>query len=64
MGTEQTNSPLLPLSGKLTAIAIGCGIIVLTTIVPYLTLVNDFFFLGIFLAGMVSVYYAVTVVSG
>jgi len=59
MGAEQTNFSSLPLSGKLTAIAIGVGIILVTTTVPYLTLLNDFFFFGIFLAGMVAVYYAV-----
>lgn len=61
MGAEQTNFSSLPLSGKLIAIAIGSCIILLTTIVPYLTLLNDFFFFGIFLAGMVSIYYAVMV---
>jgi len=59
MDSEQTKEALLPLSGRVTAVAIGAALIVITTTVPYLTLLNAFFFSGIFIAGMAAIYYAV-----
>lgn len=58
MGSEQPKPASLPLQGRVRAVAIAAAVIVLTTLVPYLMLVNVLF-LGIFLAGLLSVYYAV-----
>ncbi len=43
-------------NAKLRALATGALLIVLTTTVPYLTLVNAFFFAGIFISGAVAAY--------
>lgn len=59
MGTEPVSASSLPFSGKLTAIAVGAVLITLTSTVPYLTLLNAFFFSGVFIAGMIAIYYAV-----
>ncbi len=54
MAAENVNQPLLPLSGKLYTVLVGAAVIILTTTVPYLTMVNVFLFAGIFLAGTVA----------
>jgi hypothetical protein len=59
MDREPAKSSSLPLSAKLIAIAAGAVLITVTTTVPYLTLLNAFFFSGVFIAGMVAIYYAV-----
>ena len=59
MAAEKSDGVLLPLSGKLRAITLGAVLIALTATVPYLTLLNAFFFSGVFLAGMSAIYYAV-----
>ena len=46
----------LPLKGKLYSVVLGAAIIVLTTTIPYLTLLNVFLFAGIFLAGTVALH--------
>jgi len=56
MAAEKPVQSLLPVKGKLYAVLLGTAIIVLTTTVPYLTLMNVFLFAGIFIAGMVSLH--------
>ncbi len=56
MAAENVNQSLLPFKGKLLRVLLGAAIILLTTIVPYLTLVNVFLFAGIFLAGVISLH--------
>jgi hypothetical protein len=56
MAAENVNQSLLPFKGKLFAVLLGVAIILLTTVVPYLTLVNVFLFAGIFLAGVISLH--------
>jgi hypothetical protein len=56
MAAENVNQSLLPFKGKLYTVLLGAAIILLTTTVPYLTLVNIFLFAGIFLAGVVSLH--------
>jgi hypothetical protein len=50
---------VLPAEGKLHAVLIGAAVILLTTTVPYLTILNIFLFSGIFVAGAVSLYYTI-----
>ena len=54
MAADNVNSSFLPFSGKLYAVLLASLIILLTTTVPYLTMLNVFLFAGVFLAGMVS----------
>jgi hypothetical protein len=56
MAVDNINPPSLPVAGKLYAVLLGAVIIILTTTVPYLTMVNVFLFAGIFLAGAVSLH--------
>jgi hypothetical protein len=56
MAAENVNQPLLPTSGKLYTVLLGAAIIILTTTVPYLTLVNVFLFAGIFFAGTIALH--------
>ncbi len=46
----------MPVEGKLYAVLLGTAMILLTTTVPYLTLLNVFLFAGIFLAGVVALH--------
>lgn len=54
MAADTVNYTSLPFSGKLYTVLLGAFIILLTTTVPYLTLLNIFLFAGIFLAGAVA----------
>jgi hypothetical protein len=54
MASDNGNRSLLPREGKIYTVLLGAFIILLTTTVPYLTLLNVFLFAGIFLAGAVS----------
>ncbi|MFZ4802471.1 MAG: hypothetical protein ACOYLR_10990 [Chlorobium sp.] len=56
MTAEKPVQPLLPVEGILYAVLLGTAIILLTTTVPYLTLLNVFLFAGIFLAGVVALH--------
>ena len=56
MATDNVNQPVLPFSGKLFAVLLGASIIIVSTTVPYLTLLNVFLFAGIFLAGTVAIH--------
>ena len=56
MAAENPVQSLLPIEGKLYAVLLGAVIVILTTTVPYLTLVNVFLFVGIFLAGVISLH--------
>jgi len=56
MAVENVNRTLLPLDGKLYTVLLGAAIIILTTTVPYLTMVNVFLFAGIFLAGTIALH--------
>ena len=56
MAAEKPVQPLLPVAGKLYAVLLGTAMILLTTTVPYLTLLNVFLFAGIFLAGVVALH--------
>ena len=59
MIAENPVQSLLPVEGKLNAVFLGAAIIVLTTTVPYLTLVNVFLFVGIFLAGVIALHHTI-----
>jgi len=59
MATEQVNQTNLPSTGKLYTVALGSSIIILTTTVPYLTLLNVFLFAGIFLAGTIALHQSI-----
>jgi hypothetical protein len=56
MPAEKPVQSLLPVEGKLYAVLLGTAMILLTTTVPYLTLLNVFLFAGIFLAGVVALH--------
>jgi hypothetical protein len=56
MTAEKSVQSLLPVEGKLYAVLLGALLVILTTTVPYLTLVNVFLFVGIFLAGVISLH--------
>jgi len=56
MAAENPLPSPLSAKGKLYAVLLGSLIIVLTTTVPYLTLLNLFLFAGIFLAGVVALH--------
>ncbi|MCX6178314.1 MAG: hypothetical protein NT163_02915 [Chlorobiales bacterium] len=56
MATEKVNQSTLPFKGKLYTVLLGALIIILSTTVPYLTLLNVFLFAGIFLAGTVALH--------
>lgn len=59
MAVEQVNQSLLPVGGKLYTVLLGAAIILLTTTVPYLTLLNIVLFSGIFLAGAISLHQSI-----
>ncbi|MEI7787051.1 MAG: hypothetical protein WCI23_00295 [Chlorobiaceae bacterium] len=56
MATENVTQSALPLKGKLYSVLLGAAIIILTTTIPYLTLLNVFLFAGIFLAGTIALH--------
>ena len=56
MAAEKPVESLLPVEGKLYAVLLGAALILLTTTVPYLTLLNVFLFAGVFLAGVVALH--------
>ncbi len=56
MVAENINSSRLPFAGKLYAVLLGAVLMLLTTTVPYLLLLNGFLFAGIFLAGVVALH--------
>ncbi|TLU86064.1 MAG: hypothetical protein FDX30_03430 [Chlorobium sp.] len=51
MAVDKPEQSVLPSEGRLNAVLTGAFIILLTTTVPYLTILNIFLFSGIFLAG-------------
>jgi hypothetical protein len=59
MAVNKPVQSVLPVEGKLHAVLIGTAIILLTTTVPYLTILNIFLFSGIFAAGAISLYYTI-----
>lgn len=59
MAAEKPVQSALPAEGKLHAVLIGAALILLTTTVPYLTILNIFLFSGIFLAGAVALHYTI-----
>jgi hypothetical protein len=56
MAAENVNLSLLPFAGKRYAVLLGVAIILLTTTVPYLTLLNILLPVGIFVAGAVALH--------
>jgi len=56
MATENVNQTVLPFTGKRYAVLLGAAIILLTTTVPYLTMLNIILPVGIFLAGTVALH--------
>ena len=56
MAVENVNNSLLPVSGKRYAVLLGAAIILLTTTLPYLTLLNILLPVGIFVAGAVALH--------
>jgi hypothetical protein len=59
MAAENVNKSLLPAAGKRYAVLLGAAIILLTTTVPYLTLLNILLPVGIFVAGAVALHQAI-----
>jgi len=59
MAADQLDRPSLPVSGRVYTVLSGAVLVLLSTTVPYLTLLNAFFMAGIFMAGMFSIYFAV-----
>jgi hypothetical protein len=59
MAADVVDRPSLPASGRFYTVLLGAFLVVLSTTVPYLTLLNAFFMAGIFMAGMFSIYFAV-----
>jgi hypothetical protein len=59
MAADISTQPSLPFSGKLYTVLLGAFIILLTTTVPYLTLLNVFLFAGIFLSGAVALNHSI-----
>lgn len=43
--------------GRLAGLAVGALLVLVTTTVPYLTLINSLFFAGIFISGALAAYY-------
>ena len=56
MAAENVNSSSLPFAGKRFAVLMGAAIILVTTTVPYLTLLNILLPVGIFVAGAVALH--------
>ncbi|TLU87781.1 MAG: hypothetical protein FDX21_02880 [Chlorobium sp.] len=56
MAAEKPVQSLLPLEGTFYAVRLGAILILLSTTVPYLMLLNGFLFAGIFLAGVVALH--------
>ena len=56
MADENVNQSVLPVAGQRYAVLLGTAIVILTTTVPYLTMVNVFLFAGIFLAGAIALH--------
>jgi hypothetical protein len=56
MADEHVNTSLLPGAGQRYAVLLGAAIVILTTTVPYLTMVNVFLFAGIFFAGTIALH--------
>ena len=56
MAAEKPIESLLSFEGKRYAVLLGAVLILLTTTVPYLLLLNGFLFAGIFLAGVVALH--------
>ena len=54
--TPQQSLTTMPVEGRLFALALCSLLIVLTTTVPYLTLINVLFFSGIFWAGFIALH--------
>ncbi|ASQ91205.1 hypothetical protein CHL67_10035 [Prosthecochloris sp. GSB1] len=44
-------------SGRRAGLAVGALLVLVTTTVPYLTLINSLFFAGIFISGVLAAYY-------
>ncbi len=56
MAAENVKSSPLPFAGKRHAVLLGAAIILITTTVPYLTLLNILLPVGIFVAGAVALH--------
>ena len=56
MAADNVNKSLLPVAGQRYAVLLGSAIVILTTTVPYLTMVNIFLFAGIFFSGTIALY--------
>ena len=56
MTAENVNSSRLPFEGKRFAVLLGATIILVTTTLPYLTLINILLPVGIFVAGAVALH--------
>ncbi len=56
MAAEKPVQSLMPVAGQRYAVLLGAAIVILTTTVPYLTMVNVFLFAGIFLAGTIALH--------
>ncbi|NTU44838.1 MAG: hypothetical protein HGA99_04845 [Chlorobiaceae bacterium] len=59
MAADSSTQSALSFSGKLYTVLLGAAIILLTTTVPYLTLLNVFLFAGVFLAGTIALNHAI-----
>lgn len=59
MAEKKPVQSVLPPKGRVHAVLVGAAIILLTTTVPYLTILNIFLFSGIFIAGAVALHYTI-----
>jgi len=59
MADDSSTQPALSYSGKLHTVLLGALIILVTTTVPYLTLINVFLFAGIFFAGTIALNHSI-----
>ncbi len=59
MAAENSAQSLLPFQGKLYAVLLGSIIIILTTTVPYLTILNIILPVGVFLSGAIALHHTI-----
>ncbi|NTW70301.1 MAG: hypothetical protein HGB23_10745 [Chlorobiaceae bacterium] len=59
MADDSSTQPTLSFPEKIYTVLLGAVIILLTTTVPYLTLLNVFLFAGIFLAGTIALNHSI-----
>ncbi len=59
MAADSVNQSPLPFSAKLYTVLVGAILILLSTTVPYLTLINVFLFAGVFISGTIALNHSI-----